>query len=54
MAASDMASPNLYNRKFLKGSDESRFLLWYSDGRVIVLYKQHEGMDTSCQLLAVV
>ena len=29
-------------------SDESRFLLQHSDGRVRILRKQHEGMDPSC------
>ncbi len=29
-------------------SDESRFLLWHSDGRVRILCKEHESMDPSC------
>ena len=29
-------------------SDESRFLLCYSDGRVRIWRKQHESMDLSC------
>ncbi len=29
-------------------SDESRFLLWHSDGRVRILREEHESMDPSC------
>ncbi len=29
-------------------SDESRFLLWHSDGRVRIWRKEHESMDPSC------
>ncbi len=29
-------------------SDESRFLLRYSDGRVRIWHKEHESMDPSC------
>ncbi len=29
-------------------SDESRFLLWHSDGRVRIWRKEHESMDSSC------
>ncbi len=29
-------------------SDDSRFLLWHSDGRVRILRKGHESMDPSC------
>ncbi len=29
-------------------SDESRFLLRHSDGRVRIWYKEHESMDASC------
>ncbi len=29
-------------------SDESPFLLQHSDGRVRILCKEHESMDTSC------
>ncbi len=29
-------------------SDESQFLLWHSDGRVNIWWKEHEIMDSSC------
>ncbi len=29
-------------------SDDSRFLLWHSDGRVRIWCKEHESMDPSC------
>ncbi len=29
-------------------SDESRFLLWHSDGRVRICHIEHESMDPSC------
>ncbi len=29
-------------------SDESRFLLWHSDGRVRIWRKEHESIDPSC------
>ncbi len=34
-------------------SDESRFLLQHSDGRVRILHKAHESMDPSCLVSAV-
>ncbi len=34
--------------KSVAWSDESRFLLQHSDGRVRIWYKEHESMDPSC------
>ncbi len=34
--------------KNIAWSDESRFLLWHSDGRVRIWRKEHESMDPSC------
>ncbi len=34
--------------KIVAWSDESRFLLWISDGRVRIWRKEHESMDPSC------
>ncbi len=34
--------------KNVAGSDESRFLLRHSDGRVRIWRKEHESMDPSC------
>ncbi len=36
------------NWKSIAWSDESRFLLWHSDGRARIWCKEHEGMDPSC------
>ncbi len=39
--------------KNIAWSDESRFLLWHSDGRVRIWRKEHESMDPSCLVLMV-
>ncbi len=42
-------SPKLDNRKLenISWSDESRFMLQYSDGRVRIWHKEYESMDPS-------
>ncbi len=46
--AQDHQNWTIEDWKNVAWSDESRFLLQHSDGRVRIWYKEHESMDPSC------
>ncbi len=51
--AQDHQNWNIENWKNIALSDESRFLLRHSDGRVRIWHKEHESMDPSCLVSSV-